>query len=307
MLALAYIAFCPMADAAGVSKIYKFSSIDTGSNLLTDTVYGASDYTDRTIGNQPGIAKSKLVNKGLRQSTAMASGLALFCSRNVNGITVTDNDSAAAIATYIEDAIAARDTSAARIAILEAKLAAQVGTVTPYAGATAPADYLLCQGQSVLRASYPALFSVIGTTYGYADGAHFTIPDLRARVPVGVNSDGNLWSSAVARTNKVLADCAGEETHVLTAAELAKHTHPASSGTESATHTHGYSLYAMGEILATGLGSTHAAAVWNQTPQTSTESATHTHAITVSNQTVGDQAHNNMQPYIVLNYIIKYQ
>jgi microcystin-dependent protein len=57
------------------------------------------------------------------------------------------------------------------------------GIVSPYAGANAPAGWLLCDGTSYLRASFPNLFAVIGTIYGSVDGTHFNVPDLRGRVP----------------------------------------------------------------------------------------------------------------------------
>ena len=58
------------------------------------------------------------------------------------------------------------------------------GVVYPFAGpiANIPAGYLLCNGASLLRASYPALFSAIGTIYGAADGSHFNLPDYRDRM-----------------------------------------------------------------------------------------------------------------------------
>lgn len=58
----------------GTSSILKFTVNDTGTNLLSDAQYLAA--SDRTNGNQPGIASSKLVNKGLRQASMMAAGLA---------------------------------------------------------------------------------------------------------------------------------------------------------------------------------------------------------------------------------------
>ena len=53
------------------------------------------------------------------------------------------------------------------------------GVVYPFAGPVAniPVGYLLCDGASLLRASYPALFSAIGIIYGAADGTHFNLPD----------------------------------------------------------------------------------------------------------------------------------
>jgi microcystin-dependent protein len=66
------------------------------------------------------------------------------------------------------------------------------GAITQFAGLTAPSGYLLCQGQEVAITSEPALYSVVGTTFGAltngsggAGTTHFRIPNLRNRVPVG--------------------------------------------------------------------------------------------------------------------------
>ncbi|MCK9345120.1 MAG: phage tail protein, partial [Candidatus Pacebacteria bacterium] len=56
---------------------------------------------------------------------------------------------------------------------------APIGSIVSYAGTVAPAGYLICDGSSLLRTAYPALFSAIGTTYGAADATHFNLPDLR--------------------------------------------------------------------------------------------------------------------------------
>ena len=73
------------------------------------------------------------------------------------------------------------------------------GVVYPFAGpiANIPAGYLLCNGASLLRASYPALFSAIGTIYGAADGSHFNLPDYRDRMMIGAYQD----DSGVPKTN----------------------------------------------------------------------------------------------------------
>jgi microcystin-dependent protein len=64
------------------------------------------------------------------------------------------------------------------------------GAMMPYAGATCPDYFLFCLGQSLLRADYPELFTAIGTTHGAVDGTHFTLPDMRGRVPVGHDPAG---------------------------------------------------------------------------------------------------------------------
>jgi microcystin-dependent protein len=54
--------------------------------------------------------------------------------------------------------------------------------------------WLLCDGRSVLRATYPDLFAVIGTTFGAVDGTHFTLPDYRGRALVGLGTHGDVDS-----------------------------------------------------------------------------------------------------------------
>ena len=65
---------------------------------------------------------------------------------------------------------------------------APVGSIVLWPAATVPADWLACDGASLLRSAYPALFAVLGTMYGAADGTHFTLPDYRGRVPVGLKA-----------------------------------------------------------------------------------------------------------------------
>lgn len=72
------------------NKIYKFSETDTGTNLLDDAEYQADP--QRAIGNQPGIARSKLVNKALRQSAFVANGVAEFI-KEITDEDVSDSDS----------------------------------------------------------------------------------------------------------------------------------------------------------------------------------------------------------------------
>lgn len=62
------------------------------------------------------------------------------------------------------------------------------GQVIQFAGAGLPEGWLRCQGQSLLRADYPALFAAIGTAHGAVDGTHFSLPDFRGRVAVGVDT-----------------------------------------------------------------------------------------------------------------------
>lgn len=64
-----------------------------------------------------------------------------------------------------------------------------VGILAPYAGASAPSGWLLCDGQAISRATYADLFTAIGTTYGVGNGSTtFNVPDMREASPYGVGT-----------------------------------------------------------------------------------------------------------------------
>ena len=162
------------------------------------------------------------------------------------------------------------------------------GMLVPYAGGSAPSGWLLCFGQAISRTTYAALFSAIGTTYGTGDGSTtFNVPDLRGRVIAGQDDMGG--TSADRLTNQsggldgdTLGATGGSETHTLTEAELAAHSH--SLGTNGRVQVGNDNGEAYSGKWVSGSGST----------------------ITYSTQETGsDTAHNNVQPTIVLNYIIK--
>ena len=164
------------------------------------------------------------------------------------------------------------------------------GTVVPFAGTSAPTGYLLAQGQAVSRSTYSDLFSAIGTTYGSGDGSStFNLPDLRGRVVAGKDDMGG--SSANRLTDQTgglngdtLGDTGGSETHTLTEAQLAAHTHGAGSYTAA---------FPSGNNSSGGQGNTG-----SNTTTNLTVSGT-------SGSTGSGSAHNNVQPTIILNYIIK--
>ncbi|CAB4150065.1 hypothetical protein UFOVP558_70 [uncultured Caudovirales phage] len=80
------------------NNILPFAPTDTGTNLLTQVEYAAA--ADRTIGNQPGVASSKLVNKAIRQSAFMASQLAQYIADKLAGSVLDDGDTAALLAQF---------------------------------------------------------------------------------------------------------------------------------------------------------------------------------------------------------------
>ena len=75
------------------------------------------------------------------------------------------------------------------------------GTMVPFSGAAAPTDWLFCYGQAVSRATYAALFTAIGTTYGVGDGSTtFNLPDMRGRLAAGKDDMGGTAASRMSVT-----------------------------------------------------------------------------------------------------------
>jgi len=158
-----------------------------------------------------------------------------------------------------------------------------IGEIVPYAGSTPPTtDWLLCDGRSLARADFPDLFTVIGITYGAVDGTHFNIPDLRGRVPLSSGTGSGLSARS-------LGDSFGEETHQLTVAELAAHTHTDSGH----THVEGNATASVGAAI-TGVP------VPSAVPSVG---VTGTGNASISTDGA-DTAHNNMQPGLVINFMI---
>lgn len=186
------------------------------------------------------------------------------------------------------------------------------GGVIPFAGSTAPAGWLLCAGQAVSRTEYAELFATISTTYGSGDGSTtFGLPDLRGRVVAGVDNMGGsaasrLTSTTITGGGDAVGEVGGSQTHTLTSGEsgVPAHSHTASSNT-TGSHTHqqhgNFGSYSGSAFLygTNWYGAANGAAT--------SSAGDHSHTITVNNNTAANasSAHNNVQPTMVLNYIIK--
>lgn len=161
-----------------------------------------------------------------------------------------------------------------------------LGTVMPFAGTTAPSGTVFCFGQAISRATFPDLFAILSTTYGVGDGSTtFNVPDLRGRVVAGQDDMGG--SSADRLTGisggidgDVLGNTGGEQAHTLTNAESAAHTHVGSAN-----------FATVGVAGATFGGSGVADKAQGDTVSTGSSG--------------GGGAHNNVQPTLILNYVIK--
>lgn len=236
-----------------------------------------------------------------------------------------------------------------------------LGLIQMFVGTSSPNAYWkVCDGQALNTYTYKDLHAIISNNYGgtaFSSGVTdqsgatttFNIPDMRARVPVGYNTDANIdisGTDATKLSTRNLNVKGGKENVVLTEAQLANHTHNLGDTshnhniTESAhghsiddhditenDHTHSYSDPTIGEYqgmrydgsgsaqeyvtqnggTTTGASSTSTVSVANHTIGTNTTGITINDAslsVSATQGTGSDNAHENMAPFVVINYII---
>jgi microcystin-dependent protein len=251
---------------------------------------------------------------------------------------------------------------------------APAGSILPFAGETAPTDWLLCAGQTVSRTTYATLFGVIGTNYGVGDGSTtFTLPDMRGRVvggkddmggsgagvlnvtltgtkastssgvitglsstsglAVGMKAFGTgIGASAVINSidsatqvtlsvnststgstsirfgvvdGATLGDKSGNHVVALGTNHVPAHSHTGTAASGGAhTHSTGVNFtgnQSVGSIKTTDVAQT---GITNSAGVATDSQGSHSHSLTIDN-TGGGQSHTNLQPTIILNYIIK--
>ena len=162
------------------------------------------------------------------------------------------------------------------------------GVILDYGGSSAPTGWLLCDGSLVSRTTYAALFAVIGTTYGAGDGSTtFAVPNAKGRVRVAVDSGQTEFDT--------LGETGGEKAHTLTVAEMPSHNHGGATGSSNISGgSTGTTVGTSTTRVAQGGG--------DSTTMTNWGGSDHTH--TISAQGDGG-AHNNLQPFLVVNAIIR--
>ncbi len=163
-----------------------------------------------------------------------------------------------------------------------------IGEVILFAGNFAPRGWAFCEGQLLSISSNQALFSILGTTYGGDGRSTFALPDLRGRVPIQQGHGAGL-------SQHNLGSKGGGETVTLTKNQLASHNHTlgchvgkVADAETPANNTLGKENVGKAEIYST------------VDPDATMRS-------TSIGETGGNEAHNNMQPFLALNYIIALQ
>ena len=173
-----------------------------------------------------------------------------------------------------------------------------IGACIDFYGSTSPnSSFVLPYGQEISRTTYSALFSMFSTTYGSGDGSTtFNVPDLRGRIAAGKDDMGGSAASRLTSTYfgtsaAALGAVGGLESHTLTTAQLASHTH----GVTDPGHTHTTNAVTTGSGISSG-GGTNAL-----------QSASNTTAVTgISINSAGSgNAHNNTQPTIICNKLLR--
>ena len=160
-----------------------------------------------------------------------------------------------------------------------------IGEIRMFAGSFAPVGWLFCQGQQLPISENDALFTLIGTTYGGDGQETFNLPNLASRIPIhmGTGPDGTTYQ---------IGEAAGTESVTLTTQQIPVHTHTmlaTDNNAQGVAPNNQQVLAASTEVTVLPYGS----------------DAPHT---TLNAQSLapagGSQPHENMQPFLVINFII---
>ena len=157
-----------------------------------------------------------------------------------------------------------------------------IAEIKIFAGNFAPRGYAFCEGQLLQIAQNTALFSLVGTTYGGDGRTTFGLPNLKGRAPMHPGTGPGLPA-------RRLGEKGGSEQVTLTQNQIPSHTHPV-----NAVNSPGNLSNPAGNVLARSVGGNAYGPASNLVPL----------ADAALPPTGGGQSHNNMQPFLTLNFII---
>ena len=165
-----------------------------------------------------------------------------------------------------------------------------IGQIIMFGGNFAPRSWAFCNGQLLAISQNTALFSILGTTYGGDGRTTFGLPEMRGRVAVHAGNGPGSFS------DRNLGQRSGSETNTQTIATMANHGHVATT-----------TIHAVDDDATTeeAAGASLANASINMYSPGNVDTTLKAGAATTANaNTGGQQQINNMQPYMVVNYII---
>ena len=155
----------------------------------------------------------------------------------------------------------------------------------------APRGWAFCDGQILPINQNQSLYSLLGTTYGGDGRTSFALPGLRGRTPIHVGSDGSAGGH-------MLGNKGGTESHVLSVPEMPAHDHVAQAFQNDAT---------LGNATGGAGASNNVLAKANIDMYRQFDATTKTDLNAGMIASVGGQGHNNMQPYLAVNFCIALQ
>lgn len=158
-----------------------------------------------------------------------------------------------------------------------------IGEIRMFGGTFAPAGWAFCAGQVMPISENDALFTLIGTTYGGDGEQTFGLPDLQGRIPL------HMGTNPATGTTYLIGEKSGTETVTLTRQQLPAHAHGFIASTGPATGN-----TPVGNVVAE---STSINVYIEDTPTGALNPA-------ALGPAGGSQAHENMQPFLVVSFII---
>lgn len=161
-----------------------------------------------------------------------------------------------------------------------------IGEIRIFAGNYAPRGWALCQGQLLPIAQNQALFALLGTIYGGDGRTTFALPNLAGRIPINQGTGPGL-------SPRPIGQAGGAETVTISVQEMPSHSHVANCSNAGSNQAS-----PVGNFWSTDPGGNTGA--YNNTAGSQM-------AATAIGNTGGGQAHNNVQPFLVINYIIAIQ
>ena len=165
-----------------------------------------------------------------------------------------------------------------------------IGQIIMFGGNFAPRGWAFCEGQLLPIQNHTALFSILGTIYGGDGRTTFGLPDLRGRVPIHPGQGQGL-------TEKRLGAKGGQEQVALTAAQVPAHKHKG-TGTILVDDTKADDSNPKGNVLSV---LSKGAKAYSSNPNTTMKND----CVKFDTDSVGgSQAHQNMQPFQAVNFII---